>query len=44
MGVGQFPGARIGTWLVIRKGAAFIRPVFITMVLLVLAKLTLQNQ
>jgi uncharacterized membrane protein YfcA len=44
MGVGQFLGARIGARLVIRKGAAFIRPVFITMVLLVLAKLILQNQ
>jgi len=27
MGVGQFPGARIGAGLDIRKGAAFIRPV-----------------
>lgn len=44
MGAGQFMGARIGARLVIRKGAAFIRPVFITMVLLVLAKLILQNQ
>ena len=44
MGAGQFMGAWIGARLVIRKGAAFIRPVFITMVLLVLAKLILQNQ
>ncbi len=44
MGVGQFIGARIGARLVILKGSVFIRPVFITMVLLLLAKLVLQNQ
>jgi uncharacterized membrane protein YfcA len=43
MGVGQFLGARIGARLVIRKGAKFIRPIFITMVLAVLLKLILQN-
>lgn len=44
MGAGQFMGARIGARLVIRKGAPFIRPIFITMVLLMLLKLILQNQ
>lgn len=44
MGAGQFLGARIGARLVIRKGAPFIRPIFITMVLLMLVKLILQNQ
>lgn len=44
MGAGQSLGARIGARLVIRKGAAFIRPIFITMVLLMLVKLILQNQ
>lgn len=43
MGVGQFLGARIGARLVIRKGASFVRPVFITMVLAVLIKLILQS-
>lgn len=43
MGVGQFLGARIGARLVISKGTEFVRPVFITMVLLVLAKLILQD-
>ncbi|MGE3259698.1 MAG: TSUP family transporter, partial [Geobacter sp.] len=43
MGAGQFLGARIGARLVITKGAAFVRPVFITMVLAVLIKLILQR-
>ena len=43
MGTGQFLGARIGARLVIRKGTAFIRPIFIIMVLLILAKLIWQN-
>jgi len=38
-GVGQFLGAR----LVIRKGASFVRPVFITMVLAVLIEMILQG-
>jgi len=37
--VGQFLGAR----LVIRKGASFVRPVFITMVLAVLIEMILQG-
>lgn len=44
MGAGQFLGARIGARLVTRRGAAFVRPVFIIMVLLVLIKLILQNR
>lgn len=43
MGVGQFLGARIGARLVVLKGAKFVRPIFITMVLAVLVKLILQN-
>jgi uncharacterized membrane protein YfcA len=39
MGVGQLVGARLGAQMVIRKGARFIRPVFITMVLSLTAKL-----
>jgi uncharacterized membrane protein YfcA len=43
MGVAQFIGARIGANLVTVKGAKFIRPVFIAVVLLVTAKLLYQN-
>lgn len=43
MGAGQFIGARVGARLVIRKGAVFVRLVFITMVLAILIKLILQN-
>jgi uncharacterized membrane protein YfcA len=43
MGVGQFIGARIGSRLVVIKGTRFIRPVFITMVLLITARLIWQN-
>jgi uncharacterized membrane protein YfcA len=43
MGCGQFLGARVGSRLVIRKGTTFIRPVFLTMVLLITAKLLWQN-
>ena len=43
MGTGQFVGARIGARMVVRKGTRFIRPVFITMVLAVTAKLIWQN-
>jgi len=39
MGVGQLLGARIGSHLVVLKGAKFIRPIFISMVLAVTAKL-----
>jgi uncharacterized membrane protein YfcA len=43
MGVAQFIGARIGAKLVIKKGAKFIRPVFIIIVLAITAKLIYQN-
>ncbi len=43
MGVGQFLGARVGSKLVIKSGTAFIRPVFITMVLALVARLIYQN-
>jgi uncharacterized protein len=39
MGAGQLVGARMGSRAVIRNGAKFIRPVFITMVLLITGKL-----
>lgn len=43
MGLGQFIGARIGASMVVTKGTRFIRPVFITMVLLITARLIWQN-
>ena len=43
MGVAQFLGAKIGANLVTLKGARFIRPVFITIVFLITAKLLYQN-
>ncbi|MDO9068803.1 MAG: TSUP family transporter [Deltaproteobacteria bacterium] len=43
MGVAQFLGARVGSKLVIKKGTSFIRPVFITMVLLLVGRLIWQN-
>ncbi|MFA4987244.1 MAG: TSUP family transporter [Candidatus Brocadiia bacterium] len=39
MGAGQILGAQIGAGLVIKRGAAFIRPIFITMVALMTLKL-----
>ena len=43
MGAGQLIGARIGARLVVTRGAGFIRPVFITMVLAISARLIYQN-
>lgn len=43
MGVAQFIGARIGANLVTLKGAKFIRPLFITIVFMITAKLLYQN-
>lgn len=43
MGAGQFIGARIGAHMVVSKGTRFIRPVFISMVLAVTARLIWQN-
>lgn len=39
MGIGQWLGARLGAGMVIRKGTRFIRPVFLTMVFVMAAKL-----
>lgn len=39
MGAGQMVGARLGSALVVRKGARFVRPVFLTMVVLVMLRL-----
>jgi uncharacterized membrane protein YfcA len=43
MGIGQFLGARVGSRLVIKRGTAFIRPVFITMVLALVGRLIYVN-
>jgi uncharacterized membrane protein YfcA len=43
MGIGQFLGARVGSKLVITRGTAFIRPVFIAMVLALVGRLMYQN-
>ena len=43
MGIAQFAGARIGANLVILKGAKFIRPAFIAVVLIITARLLYQN-
>jgi hypothetical protein len=43
MGIAQFIGAKIGANIVTLKGAKFIRPAFITIVLLITAKLLYQN-
>ena len=43
MGAGQFLGARVGSRLVIKRGTAFIRPVFITMVLVLVGRLIYLN-
>jgi len=39
MGIGQLIGARIGARMVVSRGAGFIRPVFLTVVLAITAKL-----
>jgi uncharacterized membrane protein YfcA len=39
MGAGQILGARVGSRLVMTRGARFVRPIFITMVAAVLARL-----
>ena len=43
MGLGQFLGARVGSKLVIKRGTALIRPVFITMVLALVGRLIYLN-
>ena len=39
MSVGQIAGSKIGTELVIKRGAKFIRPIFITIVILTTLKI-----
>jgi uncharacterized membrane protein YfcA len=39
MGAGQIVGARLGSGLVVSKGARFVRPIFLTMVVLVMLRL-----
>lgn len=43
MGMGQLIGARLGSKVVIKRGTKFIRPVFVTVVLAVTARLLYQN-
>ncbi len=43
MAAGQIIGARIGSGMAIRKGAPFIRPIFLTMVFLTIARLIYVN-
>ncbi len=43
MALGQIIGARLGSNLAITKGARFIRPIFLTVVLLTIARLVYQN-
>jgi uncharacterized membrane protein YfcA len=43
MGAGQALGARIGSRMVLVRGAAFIRPIFIAMVLVMTAKILYDN-
>jgi uncharacterized membrane protein YfcA len=39
MGVGQMLGARLGSRTVIKQGASFIRPIFLTVVVAIASKL-----
>jgi uncharacterized membrane protein YfcA len=39
MGAGQLVGARLGVALAVKRGARFVRPVFLTMVGLVMLRL-----
>jgi len=39
MGLGQLLGARLGSRMVVARGAKFIRPIFVSMVLAIMAKL-----
>lgn len=43
MGFGQYIGARIGSHMVVNKGTKLVRPVFISMVLVIIIKLIWQN-
>jgi len=39
MGAGQLAGARLGSGMVIKRGTKFIRPIFLTAVFVITAKL-----
>jgi uncharacterized protein len=41
MGIGQLIGARIGSHMVVNRGTKFIRPIFITVVIIIAVKLLL---
>jgi uncharacterized membrane protein YfcA len=43
MGAGQWLGARVGSRMVITRGTKFIRPIFLTMVLLLTIKMIYDN-
>lgn len=43
MGLGQLVGAQIGSRMVVRRGAKFIRPIFIAVALAITARLVWQN-
>lgn len=43
MGAGQLLGARLGTHLALTRGARFVRPIFLTMATLTIAKLIYQH-
>ena len=43
MGAGQSLGARAGSRMVITRGPKFIRPVFLTMVVLIMLKMIYDN-
>lgn len=43
MATGQIIGARIGSGLVVKRGARFIRPIFVTVVILTMLKLLIQR-
>ncbi len=43
MAAGQIIGARIGSGMAIKRGAAFIRPIFLTMVFLTIVRLIYKN-
>jgi uncharacterized membrane protein YfcA len=43
MGLGQWLGARLGARLVVRRGTKFIRPVFVSIVLAISARLLYEN-
>jgi len=43
MAAGQVIGARTGSGLAIKKGTSFIRPIFLTMVFLTIARLIYKN-